>query len=151
MPNFEYVKEYVKNMKYIGGEERDSEDTNFTKLSISNDRSELFPRVPDVSKMLTGGRRWIIQLSLIFCESPYSWTLHGSAIGNHPWSGGKPFQLLATIAGWPAGGATPTPTSRDVTNQAEYVAEKRCHDDDRWRYRRRRRTEPSTAANARIT
>lgn len=30
-----------------------------------------------------------------------------------------------------AGGATPTPTSRDVTNQAGYVAEKRCHDDDR--------------------
>ncbi|KYM97212.1 hypothetical protein ALC62_12079 [Cyphomyrmex costatus] len=28
------------------------------------------------------------------------------------------------------GGATPTPTSRDVTNQAGYVAEKRCHDDD---------------------
>ncbi|KYN37052.1 hypothetical protein ALC56_08843, partial [Trachymyrmex septentrionalis] len=71
------------------------------------------------------------QLSLVFCVSPYSWTLHGSATGNHPWSGGKPFQLLATVAGWPAGGATPTPTSRDVTNQAEYVAEKRCHDDDR--------------------
>lgn len=32
---------------------------------------------------------------------------------------------------------TPIPTLRDVTNQAGYVAEKRCHDNERWRYRRR--------------
>lgn len=55
--------------------------------------------------------------------------------------GGKPFHCWGLVAGrqagWMAGAATPT--SRDVTNQAGYVAEKRCHDDDRWRYHRRRR------------
>ncbi|EZA48304.1 hypothetical protein X777_13818, partial [Ooceraea biroi] len=55
--------------------------------------------------------------------SPSSWTLHGGATGNHPcWQAGW-------LDGWMAGAATPT--SRDVTNQAGYVAEKRCHDDDR--------------------
>lgn len=72
---------------------------------------------------------------LVFCVivSPCSWTLHGGATGSHPMWGGKPFHRERWWPTW-AGAATPTPTSRDVTNQAGYVAEKRCHDDDRWRY-----------------
>lgn len=55
---------------------------------------------------------------------------HSGAIGNEGETEKRFLHVVLWHSSDPTPTPTPMPTSRDVTNQAGYVAEKRCHDDE---------------------